>query len=77
MQVAVSIADQVAAEADVMARRLGTTRSVLYEQALKAFIANHSSDVNEAADTPVDETDAEARMWLEAGARTALKHTEW
>lgn len=77
MQVAVSISDQVAAEADVMARRLGTTRSALYEQALEAYIAGYSTGVSGTVNTPVEEVDAETRMWLKAGARTVLKHTEW
>lgn len=79
MKVAVSIPDPIFAEAEELARRLGTSRSEVYARALDAFAAAHAPDrVTEALDTAVaaaggGTTDA----FSKEAARRALGGAEW
>jgi metal-responsive CopG/Arc/MetJ family transcriptional regulator len=78
MKVAVSIPDDVFAEADALAKRLQTSRSEIYSRALGEFIGHHASDrvtvlMNEAVDSVGDEPDA----FMTAAARRVFDKTEW
>jgi metal-responsive CopG/Arc/MetJ family transcriptional regulator len=79
MKVAVSIPDQTFDQAEALAQRLKLSRSKLYSRALSEFVANNSGpslteQINAALDEIGEEPD---QVLLRAGARTALKHTEW
>ena len=45
MKTAISIPDQVFREADVLAKRLGLSRSELYVRAISALLAEHRGDL--------------------------------
>jgi predicted transcriptional regulator len=56
MKTAISIPDEVFAEAEQLATELQTSRSRLYSRALREFVARHSPDrVTEAMNRVVDE----------------------
>jgi metal-responsive CopG/Arc/MetJ family transcriptional regulator len=78
MKVAVSIPDEVFADAELLAKRLKITRSEVYSRALHEFLGRH---------VPERSTQLMNRVVLKAGARVdpfspcaaqhVLKHTEW
>ncbi len=77
MKTAISIPDALFAEADRLAKRLNQSRSHLYSQAVREYVARHSSDeVTSALDTLYNEVDADAGFATIAGART-LGRSEW
>jgi metal-responsive CopG/Arc/MetJ family transcriptional regulator len=78
MKTAVSIPDEVFRGAERLARRTKRSRSQLFSDALKEYLARHASDeVTEAMDqvcadiaTPTDE-------FVSSAARRILKQSEW
>ena len=78
MKVAVSIPDDVFAEADRMATQLKTTRSALYGRALKAYLQRMTADqTREALDAVVDAVGSQNLDFSQAAARRRLFETEW
>jgi metal-responsive CopG/Arc/MetJ family transcriptional regulator len=78
MKVAVSIPDEVFAEAEKLAARLHTSRSDVYARALDAFVAEHAPDrVTEGMNQVVDAIEPEADEFTKAAARRALTKVEW
>jgi predicted transcriptional regulator len=78
MKTAVSIPDDVFADAERLASRLHTSRSQLYARALAEFVARHdddriTSDMNQA----VREAGEEAEAFVKAAARQSLQRVEW
>jgi metal-responsive CopG/Arc/MetJ family transcriptional regulator len=78
MKVAVSIPEPIYQSAEVLAKRLNTSRSDLYARALDQFIGNQApasltqqmNDVIDSLDDPGDEFSREA-------ARRVFRHVEW
>ena len=78
MKVSVSIPDAVFVEAEALAKRLKLSRSKLYARALDAYVAGHSTDeLTALANVMADDIDNEMALFRQAGARKALRHTEW
>ena len=78
MKVAVSIPDDVFAEADRVARELGTTRSALYGTALRAFLKNSSEDrITQALDAVVGQSGDDGREFVQSAARRRLLSSDW
>jgi metal-responsive CopG/Arc/MetJ family transcriptional regulator len=78
MKVAVSIPDDVFAEADALAKRLKTSRSEIYSRALEEFIGHHASDrVTDSMNEVVDSVGGEADAFVAAAARRVFDKTEW
>ncbi len=78
MKVAVSIPDQVFAEAEALVKRFKTSRSELYSRALGAFVGLHAPDrVTETMNAVVDEVGPEPDRFTAAAARQALSRAEW
>jgi metal-responsive CopG/Arc/MetJ family transcriptional regulator len=79
MKVAVSIPDDVFAEAEALAKRLKSSRSEIYSRALGEFIGTHAPDrvterMNDVVrDVGIIEPDA----FSVAAARKVLNKTEW
>jgi len=79
MKVAVSIPDDVFAEAEALAKRLKSSRSEIYSRALGEFIGTHAPDrvterMNDVVrDVGIIEPDA----FSVAAARKVLNTTEW
>ena len=77
MKTAISIPDDVFAEADLLAKRSDLTRSELYSRAVREYVARHSPDrVTEALDRVVDLVGPDNDFAVEAGRRI-LEDTEW
>jgi metal-responsive CopG/Arc/MetJ family transcriptional regulator len=78
MKVAVSIPDDVFAEAEALAKRLKSSRSEVYSRALGEFIGHHAPDrVTNLMDEVVDEIGDEPDTFTAAAARQVLKKVEW
>ena len=76
MKVAVSIPDPIFEEAEQLAKRLNTSRSALYAQALGRFVADYAPDsVTEAMNAAEDGPRADA--FTREAARRLLKFADW
>lgn len=78
MKVAVSIPDEISAEADRVAKELGTSRSALYGRALSAFLQEMAQNKTTAAlDKVIDQIGPARSDFARAAAKQRLKHVEW
>ncbi|MRS12553.1 MAG: ribbon-helix-helix protein, CopG family [Actinobacteria bacterium] len=78
MKTAISIPDELFAAADALARELGQSRSHLYAQAVREYLARHSSDgITEALDAVWTDVADEDRSFIAEAARRTLERTEW
>ena len=78
MKTAISIPDEVFAEADRLARKRNESRSQLYSRAVREYVARHSTDdVTSALDALyAAEGSADDGFVLAVGVRT-LERSEW
>jgi metal-responsive CopG/Arc/MetJ family transcriptional regulator len=79
MKIAVSIPDEVFAEAESLARRLNTSRSELYSRALTEFVGHHAPDrVTEQMNRVVSDIGkSKPDPFRAEAARRVLQRTEW
>ena len=84
MKTAVSIPDDVFAEAERLASRLQISRSKLYARALAEFVARHDDDsltlqVNNVIQGLIESGESvnDNRSFLKAAAQRILPHSEW
>ncbi len=78
MKTAVSIPNDVFAEADRLARRLKRTRSDLYRRALSEYLARHAPDsVTAAMDRAVEQAGAGPDDFAVSASRRVLERSEW
>ena len=79
LKTAISVPDELYAEAERLAARLGLTRSALYAQAVAEFVARRSQDaVTERIDAVLSRTpDRGPDALLDALQRASLPDEEW
>jgi metal-responsive CopG/Arc/MetJ family transcriptional regulator len=79
MKTAVSIPEDVFHKADRLARRSKKSRSQLYSEALREYIARHSEDeITEAMNRAIDEIGEKSdSRFIDAAAAQALQRIEW
>ena len=78
MKTAVSVPDEVYAQAEELARRTGRTRSEIYSTALRDYLADHQPvPVTAAMDQALDAIDPGADPFLDAAAHETLAGVEW
>jgi metal-responsive CopG/Arc/MetJ family transcriptional regulator len=78
MKTAISIPDDVFAEAEQLTRRLRKSRSQLYTDALREYLARHDPDaVTEALNQVCELVDSRLDEGVSAAARRVLERTEW
>jgi metal-responsive CopG/Arc/MetJ family transcriptional regulator len=78
MKVAVSIPDDVFAEAESLAKRLQASRSEIYRRALDEFLGRHAPDrVTEAMNQVVDDVGEKTDAFTRRAARRVLRNVEW
>lgn len=78
MKTAVSMPDEVYEAAERLARRTKKSRSRLYGEALKEYLARHAPDeVTEAMNRACDEAGQAEDPFVAAAARRALERSEW
>jgi len=77
MKTAISIPDDVFADAERLARALKKSRSQLYSHALKEYVARHAADqVTEALDRVCGDGPAD-NDFAKAAARRTLRRSQW
>ncbi len=77
IKTAISIPDDIFAEAEELARRLSKSRSELYSRAVREYVARHSADqVTEKLDLLVEEGRVDS-SFATAAARQTLERSEW
>ena len=77
MKTAISIPDEVFAEAEKLARRLKKSRSELYSHALREYVARHGPEyVTETLDRICGESPPE-KDFVRAAARRTLRRSPW
>lgn len=78
MKTAISIPDEVFQRAEELARTLRMSRSGLYTQAVREYIARHSEDAITAALNAVIENGADEDLeMVRAQSARILKRVEW
>lgn len=78
MKTAVSIPDDLFQGADRLARRTKKSRSRIFSDALREYLARHSPDeVTAAMDKAVSEIGEAADSFVAAASRRILERTEW
>ena len=78
MKTAVSIPDQLFRRAEVLARRLGKSRSQVYREALADYVARREpAAVTDSLDELVEQLGSDSDEWATEAARRALERSEW
>ena len=78
MRTDVSIPDDVYASAEAYVSRRSITRSELYAEALREYLARHGEDaITDALDRVYGDADSEPDATFLAAGVEALKRTEW
>jgi metal-responsive CopG/Arc/MetJ family transcriptional regulator len=78
MKTAVSIPDDVFAEAERLAKRMKCSRSEIFSRALAEYVARHSPDrVTEAMNRTVAEVNEPTDPFVLSAGSRSLGRTEW
>jgi len=78
MKTAVSIPDDVFAEAERFARRVKKSRSQLFSDAVREYVARHApEDVTDAMDRLVAELGQPTDPFMSSAANRVLRRCEW
>lgn len=78
MKTAVSIPDLVFEQAEALARRTRRSRSHVFSEALREYVARHAADeVTEAMDRVCAQVGERPDPFGETAARAALERAEW
>jgi metal-responsive CopG/Arc/MetJ family transcriptional regulator len=78
MKIAISVPDEVFAEAERLARRMKKSRSQLYAHALREYVARHADDrITEALNEVVDKTQGIQDRFARSAARKSLMRVDW
>ncbi len=78
MKVAVSIPDEVFAEAEDLAKRLKASRSEIYSRALGEFLGRHAPDrVTEMMNQVIAAVGEESDPFARRAAQRVFRHVEW
>jgi metal-responsive CopG/Arc/MetJ family transcriptional regulator len=78
MKTAVSIPDDIFEGAERLARRTRRSRSRLFSDALREYLARHAADqVTEAMDSVCAELGETKDSFVSAAARRTLERSEW
>lgn len=78
MKAAISVPDDVYADAERLARQLNRTRSRLFAEAVREYLARHDPDrVTEALDRLYETVDSRTDPGLSAASHRLLRQVEW
>lgn len=78
MKTAISIPDEVFEGAERLARRTKRSRSRLFSDAMKEYLARHTPDrVTEAMNKALEEIGEASDPFVSEGARRVLERSEW
>lgn len=78
MKTAISVPDEVFSGAERLARRLKKSRSQLFSEAMREYLARHDPDeITEAMNRVLEEVDPAPDPALAEAARSVLERSEW
>lgn len=78
MKTGISIPDAIFEKADQLAKRLGKTRSQLYQEAVNEYLLRHDgSEITRALDQLCEGTDTAADSAVAESSRRILYRSEW
>jgi metal-responsive CopG/Arc/MetJ family transcriptional regulator len=78
MKTAISIPDEVFARAERLARRTKKSRSQLFSDAVREYVARHApDDITEAMDRVSAELGEPTDRFVSEAARRVLERSEW
>jgi antitoxin MazE6 len=78
MKTAVSIPDDLFKDAELLAKRTHKSRSRLFREALREYLARHApDDVTEAMNRVCDEIGDTSDPFVSSASRRILERTEW
>lgn len=78
MKTAVSIPDDLFEKADQLARRVRVSRSHLYSEALRDYVARHAPDeITDAMDRVIADIGQPTDEFVAAAARGTFRRVEW
>jgi metal-responsive CopG/Arc/MetJ family transcriptional regulator len=78
MKTAISIPDQIFEQAERLARRTKRSRSQLFSDAVREYIARHSGDeITDAMNRVIDSVGADTDPFVAAAASRTLQQVEW
>ena len=78
MKTAISIPDEVFAAAEKLARRTKRSRSSLFSEAMKEYVARHApDDITQAMDQVCAELGGEVDRFVALASRRVMKRSEW
>jgi len=78
MKTAISIPDDVFRGAERLARRTRKSRSQLYSEAIKEYVARHATEeVTEALNRVCEQVGDQSDPFLALAARSVLERSEW
>jgi predicted transcriptional regulator len=78
MKTAVSLPAPLFKKADRLAKRLGKSRSKLYQEAVAEYVAHHSpQSVTKAVDRVLEQVPAPPDPFVRRAARRVLMRVEW
>ncbi len=78
MKTAISIPDDVFCEDERLAKRLRKSRSRLYSEALREYLARYDSEsTTERMNRVCEATEQGTDPWVEAAGRQVLERAEW
>ncbi len=78
MKTAISVPDEVFAEAERYARKMGKTRSQLYSDALRQYLLQRSPDaVTQAMNEVCEKVDQRQDGFVRAASRRMLRRESW
>lgn len=78
MKTAISIPDDVFEKAERLARRARRSRSEIYTQAVREYVARHTpEEVTEAINRVYDAVEGQGDEFVSAAAERTLAKSEW
>lgn len=78
MKTAISIPDELFDDAERLARAMNKSRSRLYGDAVREYVARHSADqITEALDQVLDVATSGDRDFVTGAARRVLERSDW
>ncbi len=78
MKTTVSIPDDLFGKAEALARKARKSRSEVYAEALREYVARHDPDsITCALDRVVETLEDEDKLFVSASARRTLEQTDW
>jgi len=78
MKTAVSVPDDVFEQAERLAQRTKKSRSQVFSEALREYLARHAPDeVTEAMNSAIEKLGVTSDAFVSSAARHVLENTEW